>query len=37
VQLDYLATSLSRLLRIKVIDQTGLTGKYDIPLDVAPG
>jgi uncharacterized protein (TIGR03435 family) len=36
VQMDYLATSLSRLLRTKVIDQTGLTGKYDITLDWTP-
>ena len=33
--MDYLATSLSRLLRTKV-DQTSLTGKYDITLDWAP-
>lgn len=36
VQMDYLATSLSRLLGAKVIDQTGLTGKYDITLDWTP-
>jgi uncharacterized protein (TIGR03435 family) len=36
VQMDYLATSLSRLLRTKVIDQTGLTGKYDLKLDWTP-
>lgn len=36
VQVEYLATSLSRLLRTKVIDQTSLTGKYDITLDWAP-
>jgi uncharacterized protein (TIGR03435 family) len=36
VQMDYLATSLSRLLRTKVIDRTGLTGKYDITLDWTP-
>jgi uncharacterized protein (TIGR03435 family) len=36
VQMDYLATSLSRLLRTKVIDQTGLTGKFDITLDWTP-
>jgi uncharacterized protein (TIGR03435 family) len=36
VQVDYLATSLSRLLRTKVNDQTGLPGKYDITLDWTP-
>lgn len=36
VQADYLATSLSRLLRTMVIDKTGLTGKYDITLDWTP-
>jgi uncharacterized protein (TIGR03435 family) len=36
VQVDYLATSLSRLLRTKVTDQTGLPGKYDITLDWTP-
>jgi uncharacterized protein (TIGR03435 family) len=36
VQVDYLATSLSRLLGSKVVDQTGLTGKYDMTLDWTP-
>jgi uncharacterized protein (TIGR03435 family) len=36
VAVDYLATTLSRLLRTKVIDKTGLTGKYDITLDWTP-
>jgi uncharacterized protein (TIGR03435 family) len=36
VQMDYLATSLSRLLRTKVVDHTDLTGRYDITLDWTP-
>lgn len=36
MSVDYLANSLSRLLRNKVVDKTGLTGKYDITLDWTP-
>jgi len=36
VSADYLANSLSTVLRNKVVDKTGLTGKYDITLDWTP-
>src|SRR6202000_1829649 len=36
VQTDYLATTLSLLLLAKVVDQTGLTGRYNITLDWTP-
>jgi len=36
VPASYLATSLSRVLRTPVIDETGLTGKYDITVDWTP-
>jgi uncharacterized protein (TIGR03435 family) len=36
VQTAYLATTLSRLLLAKVVDQTGLTGRYDLTLDWTP-